>query len=584
MSKVVYLGKINFNWCDNCNVPVLGKKCNICNSTPRPVNVTPPGDFKFMMEGDKELLNKAFKNILKEDFSKLFNDRIVLMNRIPGQDRSEEIIVNGYVIATVIYDFEETRVALKPSFYAMMKNYLKDIFIQADPQAIESIKKGNNLMAPGVMKIGGDVLIGHDVFVLDDKNNAVALGISRISKNYHPDKGMAVKIKFLVNEIKIPNSNSDIKKVIDANKNYMESREEQSIKMIKRYDGKNVFVSFSGGKDSLVSLHLTIRSGIKFRTIFLNTGLEFKETVDYVKNIEKKFSLDLDIIDAGNAFYSNLDHFGPPGRDYRWCCKVCKLGPTTRYIKDHSNGQIFMIIGQRSYESKIRASKGEIWENSWVPNQIGISPIQNWNSLMIWIYIFEHGLEYNPWYDQGLWRTGCFLCPSQDLGDLAIVKENYDKYSDWEKFLKNYALKNNLPEIWVIYGLWRWNELPDNLKNRFNFNGFKRTSLEVSKNLENDYYEVKGNKNLDVVRLKNMMNIVPKNFYKIENKLLIHKNFIEQGIQVIYESQECVGCGICTGRCEVNALYLNIGKVWVNEEKCIHCTKCLGPCPAYNFR
>ncbi|MGC8663146.1 MAG: phosphoadenosine phosphosulfate reductase family protein [Thermoplasmata archaeon] len=584
MSKVVYLGKINFNWCDNCNVPVLGKKCNICNSTPRPVNVTPPGDFKFMMEGDKELLNKAFKNILKEDFSKLFNDRIVLMNRIPGQDRSEEIIVNGYVIATVIYDFEETRVALKPSFYAMMKNYLKDIFIQADPQAIESIKKGNNLMAPGVMKIGGDVLIGHDVFVLDDKNNAVALGISRISKNYHPDKGMAVKIKFLVNEIKIPNSNSDIKKVIDANKNYMESREEQSIKMIKRYDGKNVFVSFSGGKDSLVSLHLTIRSGIKFRTIFLNTGLEFKETVDYVKNIEEKFSLDLDIIDAGNAFYSNLDHFGPPGRDYRWCCKVCKLGPTTRYIKDHSNGQIFMIIGQRSYESKIRASKGEIWENSWVPNQIGISPIQNWNSLMIWIYIFEHGLEYNPWYDQGLWRTGCFLCPSQDLGDLAIVKENYDKYSDWEKFLKNYALKNNLPEIWVIYGLWRWNELPDNLKNRFNFNGFKRTSLEVSKNLENDYYEVKGNKNLDVVRLKNMMNIVPKNFYKIENKLLIHKNFIEQGIQVIYESQECVGCGICTGRCEVNALYLNIGKVWVNEEKCIHCTKCLGPCPAYNFR
>ncbi len=243
-----------------------------------------------------------------------------------------------------------------------------------------------------------------------------------------------------------------------------------------------------------------------------------------------------------------------------------------------------MIIGQRSYESKIRASKGEIWENSWVPNQIGISPIQNWNSLMIWIYIFEHGLEYNPWYDQGLWRTGCFLCPSQDLGDLAIVKENYDKYSDWEKFLKNYALQNNLPEIWVIYGLWRWNELPDNLKNRFNFNGFKRTSLEVSKNLENDYYEVKGNKNLDVVRLKNMMNILPKNFYKIENKLLIHKNFIEQGIQVIYESQECVGCGICTGRCEVNALYLNIGKVWVNEEKCIHCTKCLGPCPAYNFR
>ncbi len=581
---MVFLGKVNLNWCDNCNVPVLGKKCDICSSESRKVNVTPPGDFKFPLKGDMEILDESFKDILKINFSEVFSEKVIVLNRIPGPDRSEEIIVGGYVIATVMHDFNKLRVALRPHFYVVAKEHLKDIFIQADPGAIESIKKGNNLMAPGIIKIGDDVKKERDAFIVNDNKIPIALGISRISKNEKIEKGMAVKVKFLMEDIKIPDKKGDMKKIIEANRNYMKFREEKSIEMIKKLDGKNTFVSFSGGKDSLVALHLAIRSGIKFKTVFLNTGLEFKETIEYVKKTAEKFQLDLDIIDAGNAFFLNLDHFGPPGRDYRWCCKVCKLGPTTRYIKEHSSGPIYMIIGQRAYESKTRSSKGEIWENRWVPNQIGISPIQNWNSLMVWIYIFEHGLEYNPWYDMGLWRTGCFMCPSQDLGDLNIVKNNYKEYEKWEEFLKSYAKKNNIPDEWVYYGLWRWNSLPEFLKSRFNFDGFKRTSLEIEKIEYGKSFEIKANNVIDLVRLKNMMNILPKNFYEINNKIIIDKRFIDIGIQIIYESEECVGCGICTGRCDKDALYLENGRVWINEERCIHCTKCIGPCPAYAFR
>ncbi|MGC8564901.1 MAG: phosphoadenosine phosphosulfate reductase family protein [Thermoplasmata archaeon] len=584
MSNVVFLGKVNLNWCDNCNVPILGKKCDICRSESRKVNVTPPGDFKFPLKGDMEILDESFKDILKINFSEVFSEKVIVLNRIPGPDRSEEIIVGGYVIATVMHDFNKLKVALRPHFYVVAKEHLKDIFIQADPVAIESIKKGTNLMAPGIIKIGDDVKKDRDAFIVNDNKIPIALGISRISKNEKIERGMAVKVKFLMEDIKIPDKKGDMKKIIEANRNYMKFREEKSIEMIKKLDGKNTFVSFSGGKDSLVALHLAIRSGIKFKTVFLNTGLEFKETIEYVKKTAEKFQLDLDIIDAGNAFFLNLDHFGPPGRDYRWCCKVCKLGPTTRYIKEHSSGPIYMLIGQRAYESKTRSSKGEIWENRWVPNQIGISPIQNWNSLMVWIYIFEHGLEYNPWYDMGLWRTGCFMCPSQDLSDLNIVKNNYREYEKWEEFLKSYAKKNNIPDEWLSYGLWRWNSLPEFLKSRFGFDGFKRTSLEIEKIEYGKSFEIKANNVIDLVRLKNMMNILPKNFYEINNKIIIDKRFIDIGIQIIYESEECVGCGICTGRCDKDALYLENGKVWINEERCMHCTKCIGPCPAYAFR
>lgn len=243
-----------------------------------------------------------------------------------------------------------------------------------------------------------------------------------------------------------------------------------------------------------------------------------------------------------------------------------------------------MVIGQRAYESETRASKGEIWENRWVPNQIGISPIQNWNSLMVWLYIFEHGLEYNPWYDLGLWRIGCFMCPSQDQGDLNIVKANYPFYEKWEKFLRDYAKQNNIPEFWVDYGLWRWNSLPEYLKRMFNFNGFRRTSLLLERIKRDNDFEIIPNKRIDMDRLKNMMNILPSNFYRIDEKIMINEKFIEKGIQIIYESEECVGCGICTGRCDRNALYLKNGRVWVDEGKCIHCTKCIGLCPAYAFR
>ncbi|MEM1725243.1 MAG: hypothetical protein QXW71_05705, partial [Thermoplasmata archaeon] len=99
---------------------------------------------------------------------------------------------------------------------------------------------------------------------------------------------------------------------------------------------------------------------------------------------------------------------------------------------------------------------------------------------------------------------------------------------------------------------------------------------------ENGNFKLIPNKNLNLERLKNIKNILPNGV--LDDDLHVHKNFIEKAMQVIYQSEECVGCGICTGRCERNALFLNNGKVWVNEDSCIHCTKCLGPCPAYVFR
>ncbi|PMP75751.1 MAG: phosphoadenosine phosphosulfate reductase [Aciduliprofundum sp.] len=581
VSNPVYLGKVNIGWCDSCNVPVLGERCSRCGSKSRTVNVTPPGEFKFPLKGDWDLLDRAFSEILSKKFSDIFSRYVVVLNRIPGPDRMEEVIVGGNVIATVVHEDLSIRVSLRPHIYGYVKDYLRDIFITVDSGAVESIENGSNLMVPGIVDIGNDVIKGRDVFLRTDGGKVFAIGISRVEKGKIPEKGMGVKVKYILGDENVNLRESNLRDAIDANSEFMEKEENRSIEFLRRFSGKNVLVSFSGGKDSLVALHLAMRAGLDFRTVFLNTGLEFEETIGYVLEIVKDFSLKLEFIDAGDAFFRSLDHFGPPGRDYRWCCKVCKLGPTTRFIKSLGEGKIYMVIGQRSYESRSRALSGSIWENEWVPNQIGISPIQKWNSLMVWLYIFRHGLKYNPWYDRGLWRIGCFMCPSQDLGDLEIVSK-YPIYERWYSYIRDYAKRNGLDEKWVKYALWRWNTLPPYLKERYDVADHRRESLRVSIIEEGESIRLKTNKEIDIERLRNMKNILPR--IALGDDLSVHRNFVEKAIQVIYQSEECVGCGICTGRCEYNALYIKDGRVWVNEERCIHCTRCLGPCPAYVFR
>ena len=64
---------------------------------------------------------------------------------------------------------------------------------------------------------------------------------------------------------------------------------------------------------------------------------------------------------------------------------------------------------------------------------------------------------------------------------------------------------------------------------------------------------------------------------------------IERGLatalEIIIRSEECVGCGICVGRCVHGALFLSPrGVVDLRPDICVHCGECLGKCPVTGFR
>jgi phosphoadenosine phosphosulfate reductase len=58
---------------------------------------------------------------------------------------------------------------------------------------------------------------------------------------------------------------------------------------------------------------------------------------------------------------------------------------------------------------------------------------------------------------------------------------------------------------------------------------------------------------------------------------------VERVRRTVVKAEECVGCGVCTGRCSEGALRLELGRVRVDVELCVHCGRCIDPCPAITF-
>ncbi len=580
MGKAVYLGKVSLHWCDHCNVPLVAPRCGICGEKGRKVKITPPGEVRIGFEGDLKILNSA----LQRQFGCKLQKSFVLFNRIPHYDRMDEIIIHGHVIGNLRYDLSKRdfMLSLRMKGAYLLNDCIKKGWVIADKGAIEPVLQGYNLMVPGVLDFHGEIKKGDEVIVRDPEGHAFAVGTAKMNAEEMKEinRGVAVKIRYSGCGTWEKKEDPTVEKVVEANHKHLENLERKGVEFIKRikeeYASLPLAVSFSGGKDSLVTLLLALDSGLPFTTFFLNTGIELPETVEYIAQIEKEYGIDVERIEADDAFFKYLEHFGPPGRDYRWCCKVCKLGPTTRFILEKYKNGLLTLIGQRRYESFERMRKGSVWKNEWVPNQVSASPIQNWTSLEIWLYILWKKAPINPWYLRGLTRIGCYLCPSSDLADFEIIRHYYPQINEWFYYLKEYAKMHGIPEEWSESS-WRWKNPPKwagGIK-------AKREKLQIEFNGE-EWKTVKFSKEIDEARARNMLWALPPGSWRWEKHLEIHDSFLKEARSLLIRSQECVSCGICLARCPVGALKLEEG-IKIEEEKCIHCLDCMGKCPAEEF-
>ncbi len=218
----------------------------------------------------------------------------------------------------------------------------------------------------------------------------------------------------------------------------------------EHHDG-DVYVSFSGGKDSTVMLHVVRQLYPHIPAVFCDTGLEYPEIRDFVKTVENVVWLKPKM-----PFRKVLDKYGYPVvskeqssfiqeyrdtksdklRKYRWdgdsrgrfkisekwkflvdapfkisdmCCDVMKKEPFDRYEKETSRAP---ILGNMASDSNQR--KGQYIRhggcNAFELKRPRSTPIGFWLEQDIWDYLEEFQVPYSRIYDMGYTRTGCMFC------------------------------------------------------------------------------------------------------------------------------------------------------------------------------
>ncbi len=620
----VRLGQLLLRWCRTCNLPVLQRKrCGRCSGSTIEVKITPPGDIRPAFDADTTILRDVADAQFGRGKGRLLfpDDKVIVLNKVPHIDRMDEAIVDGEVLGSLRYDpGKGYAFVLRMEGGRRLAKGLRKGFVTVHEGAVESISKKASAMAPGILNASPSLKIGDEVVVLTEDKEAIAVGLARMSgkEMVKRKRGAAVKSRWASapRPPVILDGGQNWDDAVIANEAVLSKIRRRAVSFVRRTSEKYdmpVAVSFSGGKDSLATLLLVLEAGLKPDILFIDTGLEFEETLDHVEAVSNQFNLPLVVENAGDSFWELLDTFGPPGKDYRWCCKTCKLGPAARLIKETYPEGVLSFIGQRRYESEQRAAKRSVWKNPWVPLQIGASPIQNWTALHVWLYLFKMDVEYNPWYEKGLERIGCWLCPSSDLAEMEAVGSVMPESRKWREFLEDYAKKSGWSEDWIEFGGWRWKIPPESMRELL---GEKKEMAErVPDPYEFTLAEGYGPcvmgisaegifpSTLDIDRVRIFLNLVGEVEYDevVRAALTDRITLFEEGVailkaknekelhetsrileRIVRKAHSCVGCGTCLGQCPTDAIHIE-EVAWIDGELCEHCGSCLGPCPAADF-
>jgi phosphoadenosine phosphosulfate reductase len=452
-----YLGKILLRWCDHCHTPVLAEHCS-CGGKTRAVPVTPPGDARPAFPADIEHINAVFLDCFGTPL--VSGDQIVLLNKVPDNDRMDEVVVGGGIAGSIRYLPEKRSWEFIPRPAACTLAQPKKRFVVVDDSTVPFIRdQGMSVLAPGLVHIDDAVKPGDEVFIMTESGTCIGVGRAKVdaATARSMERGSIVRTrKNIASEIVPGPATWD--DAVRANADVIAHAETAAIGFVSDVAAEHplpVTISYSGGKDSLATLLVVTKALGKVPLLFADTGLEFPETYENVNVVSEKYGLSVIRTDGLNTFWDTFARRGPPAMNVRWCCSVCKLVPLASVIRS-TWGDCLSFIGQRKYESATRAQSRRVWRNPNVPVQLSAAPIHTWTALHVWLYLFREKAPYNRLYEHRFDRIGCFMCPSTDMALIQMIEADYPElWNGWMEKLIAWQDANGMPSGWAVSGGWR---------------------------------------------------------------------------------------------------------------------------------
>ncbi|MBN1166442.1 MAG: phosphoadenosine phosphosulfate reductase family protein [Methanospirillaceae archaeon] len=430
-------------WCDQCDIPLLGKLCG-CGATGRSVPLLQPYDLRPVLTADGDCLT----SLVRERFGDVPLPQVMLLNKTGGLDRNDLVIIHGERFGWFSFDPADRRYTfdISPDALPFVVPYATKGIVDLETSDVFGDKKPEGRIGGKKFKVTTDV---SDGTVIIRYKNKYGTGVVK-------DGYIRIKELMPLKPGSYPDPGWDF--VIHQNRYHLKNIERNAIRTIRQHmhDRPRVNVSFSGGKDSTAVLALARKAGVT-DAFFIDSSLEIPDTITFVRE------QGVPVISGAGDFWKAVQSAGPPGKDYRWCCKLLKLNPLKAYLAEI--GPCVTIQGNRWYESWNRAGLAVSSQNPDNPLQVNISPIRNWRALEVYLYLWWRKIPINPLYEKGLERIGCYLCPAVLESESELIRKLYpDMTLRWEEFLNQWVKKEGLPPEYATWGLWRWKELPAKMK------------------------------------------------------------------------------------------------------------------------
>jgi phosphoadenosine phosphosulfate reductase len=197
------------------------------------------------------------------------------------------------------------------------------------------------------------------------------------------------------------------------------------IKSANQIFGREIAIAVSGGKDSLVCLHIALEVNPDILVLYNNTTVEFPETLGYMEKLKKEWNLHLQVTKGGSPYFQAVKEKGWATHENRWCCRPYKDEPAFVFLSQQ--GFKAEITGTTRTESIYRRSLSPVKMPKKEPYLIRVNPIYDWNEWEVWRYIRENNLPYNPLYDVGYRRIGCWCCPINGPTHYKRLKRTHPK-------------------------------------------------------------------------------------------------------------------------------------------------------------